>query len=206
MLILIDNGHGLMTPGKRSPDGQFREAFYTREIAKRIVADLTDRGVTAQLLVPEEDYIPLSERARRVNSACLSPTVMPGPTGHPNVILISVHVNAAGNGSKWMTATGWSCYTSKGQTQSDKLAECLYEAAIKNFPGKRIRTDKSDGDPDWEESFYILRKTLCPAVLTENFFMDNHSDLEYLQSRVGKQAVVDTHIEGIVEWLESLKS
>ena len=59
---------------------------------------------------------------------------------------------------------------------------------------------------DWEEGFYILRKSWCPAVLAENFFMDNHSDLEYLQSRAGKQAVVDTHVEGIVEWLESKKS
>ena len=64
----------------------------------------------------------------------------------------------------------------------------------------------SDGDRDWEEDFYILRKSWCPAVLTENFFMDNHSDLEYLQSWAGKQAVVDTHVEGIVEWLESLES
>ena len=38
-------------------------------------------------------------------------------------------------------------------------------------------------------------------MLTENLFIDNHSDLEYLQSRAGKQAVVDTHVEGIVEWL-----
>ena len=187
-----------MTPGKRSPNGQFREAFYTREIAKRTVADLTDRGVTAQLLVPEEDDIPLSERVRRVNAACIL-------HGKSNVILISVHVNAAGNGSKWMTATGWSCYTSKGQTQSDKLAECLYEAATKNFPGKRIRTDYSDNDPDWEENFYILSHSLCPAVLTENFFMDYPSDLEYLQSRAGKQAIVDTHVEGIMEWLSEMQ-
>ena len=41
-------------------------------------------------------------------------------------------------------------------------------------------------------------------MLTENFFMDNHSDLEYLQSRAGKRAVVDTYVEGIVEWLESV--
>ena len=213
MLILLDNGHGLDTPGKRSPDGKFLEYAYTREIATRIIADLTDRGYNAQILVPEPEDILLSERVRRINAACLSHQSSPAPhqssparpgispTGHPNVILISIHVNAAGNGSKWMTATGWSCYTSKGQTQSDKLAECLYEAAIKNFPGKRIRTDKSDGDPDWEESFYILRKTLCPAVLTENFFMDNHSDLEYLQSRTGKQAIIDTHVEGITEYL-----
>lgn len=91
--------------------------------------------------------------------------------------------------------------TCSGQTESDRLAECLCQAAIKNFPGRRIRTDFSDGDSDWEEQFYILRKSWCPAVLTENFFMNSRSDLEYLQSRAGIHAVVDTHVEGIVEWL-----
>jgi N-acetylmuramoyl-L-alanine amidase len=64
----------------------------------------------------------------------------------------------------------------------------------------------SDGDMDWEEGFSILRKSWCPAVLTENFFMDNHSDLEYLQSRSGKQAIIDTHVEGIIEYLENCQS
>ena len=194
MKIFIDNGHGLMTAGKRSPDGQFREPFYNREIARRVVSDLRDRGLDAELLVPEDDDISLSERVRRINAACFL-------LGKRNVILVSIHVNAAGNGSKWLNATGWSVYTCKGQTESDKLAECLCQAAIKNFPGHRIRTDMSDGDMDWEEGFYILRKSLCVAVLTENFFMDSISDLEYLQSRAGKQAVVDTHVEGIVEYL-----
>ena len=198
MKIFIDNGHGLMTAGKRSPDGQFREAFYNREIAKRVVADLVDRGYDAELLVPEEDDISLEERVRRVNSVCFL-------LGKSNVILVSIHVNAAGDGSKWMNATGWSCYTSKGQTQSDKLANCLYQAAIKNFPGKRIRTDYSDNDPDWEENFYLLRKTLCVAVLSENFFMDSKTDLAYLQSVEGKRAVVTTHVEGIVEYLNMIK-
>ena len=194
MKIFIDNGHGLMTAGKRSPDGQFREPFYNREIARRVVSDLRDRGLDAELLVPEDDDISLAERVRRVNTACFL-------LGKRNVILVSIHVNAAGNGSKWLNATGWSVYTCKGQTESDKLAECLCQAAIKNFPGRRIRTDMSDGDMDWEEGLYILRKSLCPAVLTENFFMDSISDHEYLQSRAGKQAVVDTHVEGIVEYL-----
>ena len=194
MKIFIDNGHGLMTAGKRSPDGQFREAFYNREIAKRVVSDLRDRGLEAELLVPEDDDISLAERVRRVNAACFL-------LGKQNVILVSIHVNAAGNGSKWLNATGWSVYTCKGQTESDRLAEILCEAAIKNFPGRRIRTDFSDGDSDWEEGFYLLRKSLCVAVLTENFFQDCLSDIQYLQSRAGKQAVVDTHVEGIVEYL-----
>ena len=194
MKILIDNGHGNNTPGKRRPDGKFLESIYTREIAKKLQADLIDRGYDAELLTPEDDDIPLSERVRRVNLACLR-------YGKSNVILISIHVNAAGSGSKWLNATGWSVYTCKGQTDSDKLAECLCQAAIKNFPGRRIRTDMSDGDMDWEEGFYILRKSLCPAVLTENFFMDSRDDLEYLKSRASKQAVVDTHVEGIIEYL-----
>ena len=198
MKILIDNGHGHNTPGKRSPDGKFREYAYNREIAKRIVADLLDRGYDAELLVPEDNDISLEERVRRVNALCSA-------HGKSNIILVSIHVNAAGNGSKWTNATGWSVYTCKGQTASDKLAECLYEAAIKNFPGKRIRTDFSDGDSDWEENFYILRHTLCPAVLTENFFMDG-LDLEFLQSKAGKQAVVDTHVEGIIEYIESFST
>ena len=194
MLILLDPAHGHNTPGKRCPDGKFLEYAYTREIATRIVADLIDRGYNAQLLVPEPEDIPLSERVRRINTHC-------NTLGKSNVIVISIHVNAAGNGSQWLNATGWSCYTSKGQTTSDRITECFYEAAKKNFPGKRIRTDFSDSDPDWEENFYILRHSLCPAILTENFFMDNPQDLDYLQSRAGKQAIIDTHVEGITEYL-----
>ena len=194
MKILIDNGHGLDTSGKRSPDGTLREAIYNREIARRIVLNLVDRGYDAELLVPEDDDISLAERVSRVNAYCKA-------LGNRNIILVSIHVNAAGNGSKWLNATGWSVYTCKGQTESDRLADCLCEAAIKHFPGRRIRTDFSDSDPDWEENFSLLSNTLCPAVLTENFFMDSRSDLEYLQSRAVKQAIVDTHVEGIIGYL-----
>ena len=196
MKILIDNGHGILTKGKRSPDGKLLEYAYTRELARRIVSILQSRGYDSELLVPEDDDIPLSERVRRTNAHCQA-------LGKSNVILISLHINAAGDGTKWMNATGWSCYTCKGQTESDRLADCLCEAAIKHFPDRRIRTDFSDSDPDWEENFSLLSNTLCPAVLTENFFMDSRSDFEYLRSRTGKQAVVDTHIEGIIEYIES---
>ena len=47
----------------------------------------------------------------------------------------------------------------------------------------------------------LLAMKCGAAILTENFFMDNISDLEYLQSRAGKQAIVDTHVEGIIEYL-----
>ncbi|MBQ0087561.1 MAG: N-acetylmuramoyl-L-alanine amidase [Bacteroidales bacterium] len=177
-----------------NPDGHFLEYKFNREIARRIVLDLQDRGYDAELLVPEETDIPLKERARRVNSHCAA-------LGKENVILVSIHANAAGNGSKWFNATGWSVYTSKGHTKSDNLATCLAEAAIKNLSGRKIRSDWSDGDIDFEESFYLLNRTLCAACLTENGFMTNLSDVSFLQSLSGMEAITMLHVEGICDYL-----
>ena len=118
------------------------------------------------------------------------------------MVLVSIHCNAAGNGIEWMNARGWSAYTSKGKTKADKLATFLYEEAEKNFISQRIRKDNSDDDPDWEENFYILSKTKCPAVLTENFFQDNKDDVLYLCSEEGKQAIVKTHVEAITRYIQ----
>lgn len=196
MKILIDNGHGENTKGKRSPDGVLREYAYAREIADKIVNELRSLGYDAERIVRETVDVPLSERARRANEACAR-------YGTANVILISVHCNAAGNG-EWMNARGWSAYTSKGKTKADELASCLYSAAAECLPtGTKIRSDWSDNDPDWEENFYILTKTKCPAVLTENFFMDNKEDVSFLLSDKGKQAIVALHVDGIVKYIKS---
>ena len=200
MKILLDPGHGLNTPGKRSPDGTLLEAAYNREIAQLTLSQLQAKGYDAQLLVPETEDIPLKERVRRTNAHCQA-------LGKSNVILISLHLNAAGDGTRWHTATGWSCYTTKGHTLSDTLATCLYQSARHTLKGKAIRTDYArDGDPDWEENFYILRHTHCPAVLIENFFMDNKQDLAYLLSQEGRREIIETIIDGIERCVLTLVS
>lgn len=197
MKILIDNGHGVDTAGKRSPDNSLREYKYAREISEKIVSELKKQGYDAERIVKEEADISLSERCRRVNSVC-------DRYGVNNVILVSVHCNAAGDGSRWLTATGWSAFTTKGQTKSDLLANCLYDAAKKYLPGQKIRQDFSDNDADWEENFYILSKTKCPAVLTENFFQDNQQDVQFLLSDNGKDAIVKLHVFGIINYINSI--
>lgn len=197
MIVLIDNGHGLDTPGKCSPDATYREWAWTREIAQMIVEALVKMGVDARRLVPENTDTSLAERVRRVNSLC-------DLYGKANVLLVSIHSNAAGNG-QWMTARGWCAYTSRGQTKADALANCIYNEAKKNFVGHKIRTDHSDGDPDLEAGFYIIAKTKCPAVLTENFFHDNREDVAFITSQAGKQAVVKTHVDGIIAYLAQHK-
>ena len=194
MKILLDNGHGIDTPGKRSPDGHFREYAYNRYLAFRIREQLLALGLDVQLLVPECEDISLQERCHRVNTICQQ-------LGSDQVLLISLHVNAAGNGKEWLNARGWCCFTTVGKTEADALATCLYEAAQAQLPGQRIRKDTTDGDPDLEKDFYILKHTSCPAVLTENLFMDNRDDVAFLESAEGSQAIVDLHVEGIRHYL-----
>lgn len=197
MKIIIDNGHGIDTPGKCSPDGKYKEYKWAREIASAIVEALEKRGYPAQLLVPGENDMPLAERVNKVNGMCAR-------LGADNVLLVSIHSNASGNG-QWMKARGWSAYTTKGQTKSDELATCLYNEAGANLAGQQIRKDMSDGDPDWEADFYILKKTRCAAVLTENFFHDNQYDLAYMTSSEGRHAIVNTHVNGIINYINKRK-
>ena len=197
MKILIDNGHGRETAGKRSPDGRLLEWSYNREIARRVVAALQSELFYASLLVPEDEDISLAERCKRVNRVC-------SELGRRNVCLVSIHVNAAGRGDKWYNATGWCCYTSKGHTEGDKLANYLCAAALQILPGHRMRFDYSDGDPDQEEDFAILHKTACAACLTESGFMDCQESLEFLLSDEGKAAIVQLHVEGIKAYVDSL--
>ena len=194
MKILLDNGHGIDTPGKRSPDGHFREYAYNRYLAFLIRERLLPLGLDAQLVVPEREDISLKERCRRVNAICRQ-------LGNDQVILLSIHVNAAGNGQNWLDARGWSCFTTRGKTKADALATCLYEAAKNHLPGMKIRTDFTDGDPDIEKDFYIIRHTSCPAVLTENLFMDNRQDVAFLESEEGAKAIVNLHVDGILQYL-----
>ena len=195
MKILIDPGHGIDTPGKRSPDGIFREYLWNRQVADLILEGLVSAGIDASLVVTETNDVSLRNRVNRVNTIC-------NRVGASNVLLVSIHANAAGNGSAWMNAKGWSCYTSKGKTKSDQVAECLYDAFEAEFQDKKIRKDMSDGDRDWEENFYVLEKSKCPAVLLENFFYDNREECAWMLQEETKRRIASAAVKGIIKYIK----
>lgn len=191
-LILIDNGHGAETPGKCSPDGRLREYAWTREIARRVCDKLKALGYDARLLVPELNDVSLRERVRRVNSVYAG-------AGSGNVLLVSIHVNAAGTG-QWHDASGWTAWIApKASQRSRKLATLLNAEAVRlNLKGNRSR------EPFFTGNFAILRDTKCSAVLTENMFQDNRHDVDYLLSERGKSEITELHVNAITQYLKSL--
>ena len=190
-IVLIDNGHGAETPGKCSPDGRLREYAWTRDIARRVCDKLKAPGYDARLLVPELNDVSLRERVKRVNSVC-------GDAGSDNVLLVSIHVNAAGT-SQWHNASGWTAWIASNASQrSRELAILLNAEAVRlNLKGNRSR------EPFFTGNFAILRDTKCPAVLTENMFQDNLHDVAYLLSDRGKSEITDLHITAITKYLNS---
>jgi N-acetylmuramoyl-L-alanine amidase len=190
MKILIDNGHGENTMGKRSPvwsDGsQLFEWKYTREIARRIETELKKQDVDVELLVPEDTDISLSERCKRANAIA-------GKSGKDRCLLVSIHNNAA-NGK----ARGWEIHVFSGGSVSDRYASVFWNKAKELLPkDEPIRGDIRDGNPAWNSNFAILRDTICPAVLTENLFMDNEEDCRYLLSETGKKIITAIHVQSI---------
>ena len=200
-VVILGTAHLSSTAGKRSPDDSFREYKYSREICQRLQQRLLENGIKCYIDYLQDDMPGLNssqelvKRVKIVNNYC-------DTFGTENVIYVSIH-NDAAPGDGWIKATGFSVYTTPGNTKSDTLATCIFNAAsdILTPLGKRLRKDMSDGDPDYEDNFYVLKKTKCPAVLTENFFQNCKTDVEWLNSEEGKNAIVEYHLKGILSYL-----
>ena len=191
MLVLLDNGHGglingnYQTPGKRSPiwaDGsQLFEGEFNRAIVNGIIEELTRLNIRYVNIAPEYEDISLAERVSRANAY-----------DGEKCFFVSIHSNAGGG-------TGSEVYTTDGKTQSDPIATLFAQTFAKVFPECKFRADFSDGDPDKESNFYVIKNTKMPAILTENFFMDNEKECkELLMTRLGRQRIIDYHVKAIV--------
>ena len=175
--------------------GRMREALFNRIVAKDVVSILKGYGYDARMVVTEEyDDVALSVRVKRVNDICKA-------VGSGNVLMVSIHANASGYGNEWNSACGWEVWTTPGQNNSDIMATFIFNRMKRNAPSLKMRIDYSDKDPDKESQFYIIKNVDCPACLTENCFYTNRSDLAWMTSPIGQQAIVRSHVEGIIDFI-----
>lgn len=190
-LWLFDNGHGgiidgvYQTGGKRSPvwdDGSILyEGEFNRSIVNRLIELLTKDRINYVNITPEMEDISLNQRVQRAN----------GYHQQSDCIFLSIHANAGGG-------SGYEVFTSRGQTASDSIADIFFANYKEEFPDINMRKDMSDMDFDKEANFYVLTKTRMPAILTENFFMDNEDECrQYLMSKAGRDRIANAHYAAI---------
>lgn len=205
--VIIDRAHGINVAGKRSPDAAknlkdspyyFIEYEWSSEMCKVLAAKLKTLGIRTEFTVSPDDPLEpgLSERANIANNII---------KGNPDThwVFISLHADYYGDPLVWNNVTGYSIYTTKGTTNSDKLAECILKHARVDLPhfGKAVRTYKNG---HIEQNFTVIFKSICPAVLAENMFYSNKKDIEFLKSEEGKKCIADFHSYGIVDYFNQM--
>lgn len=112
-------------------------------------------------------------------------------------------MNAA-PGQGWQQARGIEIWTSKGQTKSDEYATKIFIALRnefeKDFSDFKLfwRADMSDGDIDKEANFTELLSK-HPSVLLEFLFMNNKTDLKYLNDITIKTRLANVLIDELTK-------
>jgi len=196
---VLDPGHGgvldgvYQTKGKRSPvweDGtQYFEGEGNRNLAKKVADILDDLGISYVYTVEPDDPtdIPLAARTNFINKL-----------NYKLKMVVSIHSDAFSAPQ----AHGWSVFTSPGETTSDKVATVFYKEFVKMFPEETVRDSWRDGDADKEANFYILKKTKCPAILLENFFMTNPRECKEILMTEEGQDKIASYIANSILYIE----
>ena len=177
MKLTVNAGHcpGLDS-GAVGPTG-VQEADVAKAVAEKVCQRLTDMGHEV-LFVQENELETICQQANDFGSDRV----------------VSIHCNSAENPQ----ANGVEAFTTRGETGADPIASSILECINAEFPFLSLRADYSDGDPDKEAGFYVLRYTDAPAVLVEMAFISNPEEEALLGSQDGQDGFAKAIANGLV--------
>jgi N-acetylmuramoyl-L-alanine amidase len=189
-LIALDNGHGLNTPGKRTPrwtDGTtstytkknfMHEWEFNRGVVKRLKVELERNGFQVLEVSPTEEDTPIRTRCREANNANAD-------------IFISVHANALSN--------TWNDRVKGIETLTSEKGESLRLGTIlqKHMVADTGLVNRGLKDGKW---LGVVKGTKMPAALVEGGFMDNPSESKLLNSGEYRDVMAKALAKGICEY------
>lgn len=194
MVIVIDCGHNYsdtwqkMSP-KRENGTRFYEYENNRKIGRLLSMELDKLGIPYVYTIHPDDRNDksLENRVGIANSIAYK-------EGKDNVLFLSIHSDAYGMADKWYDdIIGFSIFTSKGETKSDIYGNIFEKNYKEGLDGiSRVRGC-------YDNNFYVLKHTICPAILLENGFYTSHKDLEIIDSDEGRKKIVDIIVKSIQE-------
>lgn len=152
----IDMGHTLSGAGT-SANGYVRESDKNRELGKRLIAMLQEKGHTAVNCTVDYSSNDLSDRVRKANA-------------QPLDLFVSLHLNAYKMVEQEMGVETYIYNGSySGKEDLRKIAQAV-QSALVSMVGWKDRRVK-------EDNFYVIRETSAPAILIELGFCDSKGDM-----------------------------
>ena len=194
-ILILDNGHGSNTPGKCSPDRTLREYAWARIMTDLIAKKARARGIRTEIIVPETTDVPLATRSARANALARK-------HGLKKCLFGSVHINAAGADGRWHDATGFTAWVAQNASRNSKTFARLVTAEMK---ARGLGGNRAPNPLGYHTAnFAVIRRADCPAVLTENLFQDNRTEVRYLLSPQGQDTIAEAHVAAIEKYIATL--
>lgn len=194
-LWCLDNGHGRLQAGKRSPiwaDGtQLEEWKFNRDIVQRMLPKLDKAGVQYFVVVPEDDVDSfLAERVGRANAKESELGL--------DKLFVSIHANAsvpsASGIETWYHVNSSSGIRLASVFQRHIMGALSQHGETHEWRDRGIRTYTPAS-----ANFYVLRNTSMGAVLTENGFYTHETECKLLLQPEVQDAIADAHVAAILE-------
>jgi N-acetylmuramoyl-L-alanine amidase len=215
--IVIDPGHGGKDPGAMA--NSYKEKDINLQVALKVAKILREQGYNVILTREEDEYVPLSTRARIANKNSAS-------------IFVSIHSNFDIGGS----ARGLETYFfSESRTTEERAVALLENSAIKydlgnfnpkdelgvilgdmiqtflleqsyklaSFIHQRALELKLTEDRGLRQAnFYVLRWVSAPSVLIELGFLSNPEEAKMLASEEYQMKLARAIAMGIMDYFE----
>lgn len=185
-LIALDDGHGMNTAGKETPNiaelgRRIKENEFNRAVVALLDKELKRCGFETVLVAPTDADTPLKARTDKANKANAD-------------AYISIHFNAFRGTFEPPTAEGITVYVYNGHINKEagKLAGCIAKYLKQGTKQKFRRIS--------EANFHVLRETKMIAVLTENGFMDNKREALLMIDEDFQKEVAREHCQGICDY------
>lgn len=184
LLIALDDGHGMFTPGKRTPWvselGRFvHENEFNRAVVKYMDAHLRKIGFKTLLVAPTDADTSLTARTNLANQK--------GADAY-----VSIHYDALDGVFNSNDPEGLTVFYQVGSTQGKKLATSIHKY-LKQGTKQKDRGVKSN-------NLHVTRATRMPAILSENGFMDNRREAILMTQVSFQKEVADEHVRGICDY------
>lgn len=180
--IALDAGHGMNTPGKRTPDGE-REWSFNNKVLLACQARLNQYENVQILRLDDptgKSDVSLITRTNKANQWKAD-------------VLVSIHHNA--NTAKWGSWGGVETFIYPTASKASKdIANIVHKDIVKAM-GLRDRGVKTG-------NLHMVRESVMPAILTEGGFMDSTTDIVALRSDAKLRAQGEAIANGLAQYFK----
>ena len=180
--IALDAGHGINTPGKRTPDGE-REWTFNSKVALAVIAKLNTFQNVEILRLDDstgKTDVALVTRTNRANTWKAD-------------VLVSMHHNAYLG--KWGSHGGIETYTQPGASQQSRDIAAVVHPRVVKAMGLQDRGRKT-------LNLHMLRESSMPAILIEGGFMDSTVDIVAMRDNKRLQAQGEAIAESLAVYFK----